>query len=117
MTEAGTDSFEDRVYAAVGEAEEQFRAEDAAMLQRENLSFLDDHEYEAMLRSLEGSYKGVEIDWIDPYTKTVVLRPEGGCSACAISTFHIQKAIGIYLAEHVDPEIRVVVKSAPQTDF
>jgi len=117
MSQPANDDFEDRVYAAVSEAEERFRAEDAAMLRRENLSFLDDHEYQEMLHSLEGSYKGVEIDWIDPYTKTVVIRPEGGCSACAISTFHIQKAIGAYLTEHVDPEIRVVVKSAPQTDF
>jgi Fe-S cluster biogenesis protein NfuA len=117
MTQPADDNFEDRVYAAVAAAEEQFRAEDAAMLERENLSFLDDEEYRDMLRHLEGSYKGVEIDWIDPFTKTVVLRPEGGCSACAISSFHIQKAIGAYLTEHIDPEIRVVVKAAPETDF
>jgi Fe-S cluster biogenesis protein NfuA len=114
---SGQDDFEDRIYAAVAAAEEQFRAEDAAMLRRDNLSFLDDEEYEEMLRHLEGSYKGVEIDWIDPYTKTVVLRPEGGCAACAISTFHIQRAIGEYLAEHVDPDIHVVIKTAPETDF
>lgn len=117
MTHLTEGDLEDRVYAAVAAAEEQFRAEDAAMLQRENLSFLDDAEYQEMVQHLQGTYKGVEIDWIDPFTKTVVLRPEGGCSACAISTFHIQKAIGAYLAEHVDPELRVVVKSAPETDF
>jgi Fe-S cluster biogenesis protein NfuA len=109
--------LQDRIYAGVAAAEEQFQAEDAAMLTRENLGFLDDAEYAEMIDHLQGTYKGVEIDWIDPFTKTVVLRPEGGCSACAISTFHIQKAIGAYLTEHVDPQLRVVVKSAPQTDF
>jgi Fe-S cluster biogenesis protein NfuA len=117
MTHLAEGDFEDRIYAAVAEAEEQFRAEDAAMLDRENLGFLDDTEYRDMLQHLEGTYKGVEIDWIDPVTKTVVLRPEGGCSACAVSTFHIQRAIGAYLIEHVDPEVRVTVKSAPATDF
>ena len=110
-------SFEDQVYAAVAAAEEQFRAEDAAMLKRENFPFLDDVEFAEVIEHLAGTYKGVEIDWVDPYTKTVVLRPEGGCSTCAISTFHIQRAIGEYLAEHVDPAIRVTVKSAPQSDF
>jgi Fe-S cluster biogenesis protein NfuA len=111
------DDFEDRVYAAVAAAEQQFRAEDEALLKRENLPFLDDAEYQSMVEHLAGTYKGVEIDWIDPYTKTVVLKPEGGCSTCAISTFHIQKAIGEYLEEHVDPDIRVSVRSAPQSDF
>jgi Fe-S cluster biogenesis protein NfuA len=117
MAESNAPDFEDRIYAAVAEAEEQFRAEDAALLKRENLPFLDDAEYAEMVEHLAGTYKGVEIDWIDPYTKSVVLKPEGGCSSCAISTFHIQKAIGEYLTEHVDPEIRVSVKSAPQSDF
>lgn len=116
MTHLAAGDLEDRIYTAVSEAEEQFRAEDAAMLRRENLSFLDDEEYQQMIEHLQGTYKGVEIDWIDPYTKTVVLRPEGGCSACAISGFHIQRAIGQYLTEHVDPEIRVVVKSTPEAD-
>ena len=79
--------------------------------------WLDDAEYAGMIASLEGSNKGVEVDWMDAYTKTVVIRPEGGCAACAISTFHIQKAIGAYLAENVDPEIRVIVKAPPQADF
>jgi Fe-S cluster biogenesis protein NfuA len=109
--------FEDRVYAAVAEAEEQFRAEDAALLKRENFPFLEDSEYAEMLEHIGDNYKGVEIDWIDPYTKTVVLKPEGGCSACAISTFHIQRAIGEYLTQHVDPEIRVTVRSTPGADF
>jgi Fe-S cluster biogenesis protein NfuA len=117
MTHLTEGALEDRVYAAVAAAEEQFKAEDTVLLQRENFPFMDDAEYREMLGHLEGTYKGVEIDWIDPYTKTVVLRPEGGCSACAISTFHIQKAIGAYLTEHVDPELRVTVKSAPETDF
>jgi Fe-S cluster biogenesis protein NfuA len=117
MAESNAPDFEDRIYAAVAEAEEQFRAEDAALLKRENFPFLDDAEYAEMVEHLAGTYKGVEIDWIDPYTKSVVLKPEGGCSSCAISTFHIQKAIGEYLTEHVDPEIRVSVKSAPQSDF
>jgi Fe-S cluster biogenesis protein NfuA len=118
MTEMGEQNdFEDRVYAAVSEAEEQFRAEDAEMLKRENFPYLDDAEYAAMLEHLAGTYKGVEIDWVDPYTKTVVLKPEGGCSTCSISTMHIQRAIGQYLTEHVDPDIRVTVKSSPQADF
>src|SRR5207247_1118427 len=100
MTEPAKTDFEDRVYAAVAEAEEQFRAEDATMLKRENFPFLDDTEYAEMLDHLAGTYKGVEIDWVDPYTKTVVLKPEGGCSSCAISSFHIQKAIGEYLTQH-----------------
>jgi len=109
--------FEDRVYAAVAEAEEQFRAEDASMLRRENFPFLDDAGYLEMIEHLAGTYKGVEIDWVDPYTKSVVLKPEGGCAACAISSFHIQLAIGVYLREHVDPDIRVSVKAAPESDF
>ena len=109
--------FEDRVYAGVAAAEEQFRAEDAAMLRRENFPFLGDDEYAEMIDHLAETYKGVEIDWIDPYTKAVVLKPEGGCSTCAISSFHIQKAIGEYLVDHVDPEIRVSVRSAPGSDF
>jgi Fe-S cluster biogenesis protein NfuA len=114
---APSPDFEDRVYAAVSEAEEQFRAEDAMLLRRENFPFLDDADYAAMIEHLSGTYKGVDIDWVDPYTKTVVLKPEGGCSACAISSFHIQQAIGVYLREHVDPEIRVSVKAAPESDF
>jgi|SRR5712692_2444303 len=117
MAEAPAPDFEDRVYAAVAEAEEQFRAEDAAMLKRENFPFMDASEYAEMIDHLAGTYKGVEIDWIDPYTKTVVLKPEGGCSSCAVSSFHIQRAIGDYLAEHVDPEIHVTVKTAPGSDF
>jgi Fe-S cluster biogenesis protein NfuA len=117
MTESDDGDFEDRVYAAVAAAEEQFRAEDQALLKRENFPFLDDSDYAAMIEHLAGTYKGVEIDWIDPYTKTVILKPEGGCSACAISTFHIQRAIGDYLTEHVDPDIHVSVRSAPQSDF
>jgi Fe-S cluster biogenesis protein NfuA len=109
--------FEDRVYAAVAEAEEQFRAEDASMLRRNNFPFLDDAGYAGMIEHLAGTYKGVEVDWVDPFTKSVVLRPEGGCSACAISSFHIQRAIGVYLREHVDPDIRVSVKAAPGSDF
>lgn len=117
MTQAAEPDFEDRVYAAVTRAEEQFRAEDAALLKRENFPFLDESDYAEMLDAVAEKYKGVDIDWVDPYTKTVVLTPEGGCSACAISTFHIQKAIGEYLAQHVDPDIRVIVKSAPGADF
>jgi len=117
MTHLSAGELEQRIYAGVAAAEEQFRAEDAAMLKRENLSFLDDEEYAAMLAHLEGTYKGVEIEWIDPVTKTVVLKPEGGCSACAISAFHIQKAIGDYLTEHVDPDVRVSVRAEPETDF
>jgi Fe-S cluster biogenesis protein NfuA len=112
-----SDDFEDRVYAAVAKAEEQFRAEDAAMLRRENFPFLDDAGYAEMIEHLAGTYKGVDIDWVDSYTKTVVLKPEGGCSACGISSFHIQQAIGVYLREHVDPGIRVTVKTAPGSDF
>lgn len=117
MAEPSEPDFEDRVYAAVAAAEEQFRAEDAALLKRDNFPFLDDAEFAGMIDHLQGTYKGVEIDWIDPYTKTVVLKPEGGCSSCAISTFHIQKAIGEYLTEHVDPDIHVTVRAAPQSDF
>ncbi len=117
MTQPLPKDFDDRVYAAVAEAEEQFRAEDAAMLKRENFPFMDDSEYAEMVDHLAGTYKGVEIDWVDPYTKMVVLKPEGGCSSCAISSFHIQKAIGEYLVKHVDPDIRVTVKSAPGSDF
>lgn len=117
MTHLTNGDFEDRVYTAVAEAEECFRAEDAAMLKRENLPFLDEAEYDRMITSLADTYKGVELDWVDPVTRTVVLKPEGGCSACAISGFHIQQAIGRYLIDHVDPEIRVSVKSMPQTDF
>lgn len=109
--------FEERVYAAVEAAQERFRAEDQAMLARENFPFLEDEEYAAMLTSLAGTYKGVEVEWLDPSTKTVVLRPEGGCEACAIAAFHIQTAVGDYLIEHVDPDIRVSVRSAPATDF
>lgn len=117
MTHLGEGDLEDRIYTGVEEAQEQFRAEDAAMLRRENLPFLDDEEYAAMVEHLAGTYKGVEIDWIDTETKAVAIKPEGGCSACAVSTFHIQRAIGDYLAEHVDPELRVIVESPPQADY
>ena len=117
MTELTEGDLEDRIYIAVEEAQEQFRAEDQALLVRENFPFLDDEEYTEMIKHLEGTYKGVEIERIDPYLKTVEIRPEGGCSSCAISTFHIRQAIGSYLAEHVDPELRVVVRNRPDADF
>ncbi len=117
MTESSQAAFADQVYAAVAAAEEQFRAEDAALLQRENFPFLDNSEYAEMIEHIGDNYKGVEIDWVDPYTKTVVLKPEGGCSACAISTYHIQRAIGEFLRAHVDPETRVIVQSQPGADF
>jgi Fe-S cluster biogenesis protein NfuA len=109
--------LEERVYTGVEQAQEQFRAEDTAMLSRENLSFLDDDEYASMLGQLAGTYKGVEVAFFDPFTKTVELEPEGGCAACAVSSFHIQRAIGTFLVEHVDPDLRVIVRSSPQTDF
>jgi Fe-S cluster biogenesis protein NfuA len=117
MAESIPPDFEDQVYAAVAAAEEQFRAEDAALLRRENFPFLDDSDYAEMMGHIGDNYKGVEVDWVDPYTKTVVLKPEGGCAACAISSFHIQRAIGEYLRAHVDPETRVIVQSQPGTDF
>ncbi|MGI8550142.1 MAG: hypothetical protein ACR2PL_04975 [Dehalococcoidia bacterium] len=117
MTNLTDGDLEDRIYAGVEAALEQFRAEDAALLVRENFPYLDDAEFAAMIEGLRGTYKGVEIDWIDSVTKAVVLRPEGGCEACAIAAFHIQQAIGRYLVEHVDPDLRVSVRSAPQTDF
>ncbi len=117
MAQTNQNDFEDQVYAAVAAAEEQFRAEDAALLKRENFPFLDDAEYAAMIDQIGEHYKGVEIDWVDPYTKTVVLKPEGGCEACAISAFHIQRAIGEYLREHVDTAVRVIVQSPPGADF
>ena len=117
MTHLTTGDLEDRIYTGVEQAQEQFRSEDAAMLSRENLSFLDEEEYAAMIEHLAGTYKGVEVAYIDTFTKTVELEPEGGCAACAVSSFHIQRAIGSYLVEHVDPALRVIVRSAPQTDF
>lgn len=117
MTHLTEGDFEDRVYAAVEQAQEQFRAEDAALLVRDNFPFLGDEEYAEMLEHLADTYKGVEIEHVDPYLKAVELRPEGGCSACGISTFHIREAIGTYLLEHVDPDIRVVVKSMPGVEY
>jgi Fe-S cluster biogenesis protein NfuA len=117
MSHLRTGDFEDRVYKAVEEAQERLRAEDRALLVRENFPFLDDTEYAEMLEHLADTYKGVEVEHVDPYLKTVELRPEGGCSACGISTFHIREAIGSYLIEHVDPELRVIVKSSPEVEY
>ncbi|HVC30517.1 MAG TPA: hypothetical protein VND24_04960 [Steroidobacteraceae bacterium] len=117
MTHLMAGDLEQRIYAGVEQAQEQFRSEDAAMLSRENLSFLDDEEYAAMVEHLAGTYKGVEVAYVDAFTKTVELEPEGGCAACAVSSFHIQRAIGSYLIEHVDPGMRVIVRTAPETDF